>query len=53
MATAADSVKAAGFKRKPKAGLGHHKCGYGVALTGEVDAVSDDDVRRKMWQEYC
>lgn len=52
MATATDSVKVSDFKRNPKAGLNYDDGCYGVTLTGEVEVVTNDATRRKMWQDW-
>lgn len=52
MATGADSVKVADFKRNPKAGLCYDKGGSGVCLRGTVEIIDDDDIRREKWQDW-
>lgn len=52
MATSADSVKAAEFRANPKAGLCYSSHGDSVALRGTVEIVTDEAVRREMWQPW-
>ena len=52
MATGADSVKVADFKRNPKAGLCYDKDGSSVCLRGTVEVIYDDNIRREKWQDW-
>lgn len=52
MATSADSVKVNDFKTNNKAGLCYDHYGDGVALRGTVEIVTDDAVRKDMWQDW-
>nr|WP_288317734.1 pyridoxamine 5'-phosphate oxidase family protein [Xylanibacter caecicola] len=52
MATGADSVKVADFKTNPKAGLCYSYNGDSVALRGTVEIVTDDSIRKEMWQDW-
>lgn len=52
MATGADSVKVADFKTNPKAGLCYSYNGDSVALRGTVEIVTDDSIRKEMWQNW-
>ena len=52
MATGADSVKVADFKRNPKAGLRNDKGGSSVCLRGMVEIIDDDNTRREKWQDW-
>lgn len=52
MATGADSMKVAEFRRNPKAGLCYSSYGDSVALRGTVRIVTDDEVRERMWQDW-
>lgn len=47
MATGADSVKVADFKRNPKAGLCYDKGGSSVCLRGTVEIINDDKIRKE------
>lgn len=52
LATGADSVKVADFKQNGKAGLCYSYYGDSVSLRGTVEIVTDDTVRKEMWQEW-
>ena len=52
MATSADSVKVNDFKANNKAGLCYARYGDGVALRGRVEIITDDAVRKDMWQDW-
>lgn len=52
MATGADSVKVADFRRNPKAGLCYDKGGASVCLRGMVEIIDDDNIRREKWQGW-
>ncbi|WP_455497054.1 zinc ribbon domain-containing protein [Coprobacter sp.] len=52
MATGTDSMKVADFTINPKAGLCYSSHGDSVALRGIVKIVSDDKVRKEMWQDW-
>lgn len=51
-ATGADSVKVADFKRNGKAGLCYDCYGDSVALRGTVEIITDDAIRKEMWQDW-
>lgn len=52
VATAADSVKVADFKLNPKAGLSYSCNRDSVSLRGHVEIITDDAVRKAMWQGW-
>jgi general stress protein 26 len=52
MATSADSVKVNDFKANNKAGLCYDHYGDGIALRGTVEIVTDDAIRKDMWQDW-
>ncbi len=52
LATGADSVKVADFRRNPKAGLCYDKGGSSVCLRGIVEIIDDVDTRRQKWQDW-
>lgn len=52
MATGADSVKTSDFGLNPKAGLCYSLHGDSVALRGTVEIVTDDRIRKEMWQDW-
>lgn len=47
--TAADSEKVADFRLNPKAGL---SCSFYGDSVGTVEIITDDETRKRMWQEY-
>ena len=52
MATSADSVKVNDFKANNKAGLCYDHYGDGVSLRGTVEVITDDAIRKEMWQDW-
>lgn len=50
--TGADTEKVADFRFNPKAGLSYSFYGDSVALRGTVEIITDDETRKRMWQEY-
>lgn len=52
MATGADSEKVVDFRMNPKAGLCYSSAGDSVALRGTVEIVTDDSIRKEMWQDW-
>lgn len=51
-ATGADSVKVSDFKHNGKAGLCYDCYGDSVALRGTVEIITDDAIRKEMWQDW-
>lgn len=52
MATGADSEKVSDFKQNPKAGLCYDRDGASVCLRGNVEVVTDPQIRNDMWQDW-
>lgn len=52
MATSAASEKVADFRDNSKAGLCYDHYGDGVTLRGNVEIITDDSVRKEMWQNW-
>lgn len=52
MSTGKDSVKTQDFRKNPKAGLCFYEQGNSVALTGEVEIVTDPALKQQHWQEW-
>lgn len=52
LATGADSVKTKDFAANPKAGLCYQENGNSVALTGEVEIITDETTKKEMWQDW-
>lgn len=52
MSTGADSLKTTDFRLNPKAGLCFQDKGDSVALTGEVEVVTDPKMKSELWQDW-
>ena len=52
MATGNDSLKTKDFRLNPKAGLCYSENGNSVALTGEVEVITDAEIKKELWQEW-
>lgn len=52
MATGSNSVKTKDFRTNPKAGLCFYVEGNSVALTGEVEIVTDTAQKQELWQDW-
>lgn len=52
MATGGDSLKTTDFRSNPKAGLCFQDGGDSVALTGEVEVVTDEQKKAELWQDW-
>lgn len=52
MSTGLDSLKTKDFKANPKAGVCFYENGNSVALTGEVEIVTAEEVKKEMWQDW-
>lgn len=52
MSTGADSLKTIEFLANPKAGLCYSNNGDSVAMRGNVEVVTDDDLRKEMWKDW-
>lgn len=52
MATGTDSLKTKDFRLNPKAGLCYSENGNSVALTGEVEVITDAEIKKELWQEW-
>lgn len=52
MATGLNSVKTNDFTANPKAGLCYGENGNSVALTGEVEIITDEITKKEMWQDW-
>lgn len=51
-ATGNSSVKTKDFRSNPKAGVCFDKDGNSVAMTGEVEVISDEETKKALWQEW-
>lgn len=52
MATSVGSMKVNDFKANNKAGLCYDHYGDGVALRGTVEIITDDTIRKDIWQDW-
>ena len=52
MAPGNDSLKTQDFRLNPKAGLCYSENGNRVALTGEVEVITDAEIKKELWQEW-
>lgn len=52
LATGSDSVKTKDFAANPKAGLCFQEGGNSVALTGEVEIITDEATKKELWQDW-
>lgn len=52
LATGADSVKVADLKKNNKAGVSYSLYGDSVGLRGTVEVITDDTVRKELWQDW-
>lgn len=52
MATGKSSLKTKDFSLNPKGGLCFYENGNSVALTGEVEVVTDEAVKKELWQDW-
>ena len=50
--TGNDSLKTKDFRLNPKAGLCYSENGNSVALTGEVEVITDAEIKKELWQEW-
>ena len=52
MSTGANSLKTIDFLSNPKAGLCFQEKGDSVALMGEVEVVTDEKLKKELWQDW-
>ena len=52
MSTGMNSSKTIDFKTNPKAGLCFSENGNSVALTGEVEIVTNEETKKDLWQDW-
>lgn len=52
MATGLNSVKTKDFLANPKAGVCFQEQGNSVALTGEVEIITDNAIKKELWQDW-
>ncbi len=51
-ATPADSLKVEHYRRSPKGGATFYADGENVTLTGEVEIVTDRELKHKYWNDH-
>ena len=52
LATGKDSVKVRDFSANPKSGICFYENGNSVAITGDVEIVTNEDTKKEMWQDW-
>lgn len=52
VSTGASSAKTAHFKANPKAGVSIVRGGDNIIYTGEMEIVTDEDLKRSLWGEW-
>lgn len=52
MATGRHSQKTRDFRKDAKAGLCFYRDGNSVALTGKVEIVTDESLKKELWQDW-
>lgn len=52
MSTGRNSVKTKDFLANPKGGLCFQEGGNSVALTGDVEIITDNEMKKELWQEW-
>lgn len=52
MATGKDAVKTKDFRKNPKAGVCFYTAGNSVALTGEIEIITEAGIKQDLWQEW-
>ena len=52
MSTGKNSLKTKDFRKNPKAGVCFYSQGNSVALTGEVEIITDPALKQELWQEW-
>ncbi|MBV3636420.1 pyridoxamine 5'-phosphate oxidase family protein [Bacteroides cellulosilyticus] len=52
MSTGSDSMKTEDFRKNPKGGLCFHAQGNSVCMTGDVEVITDQNVKQELWQDW-
>ena len=52
MSTGSDSVKTEDFRKNPKGGLCFYAQGNSVCMTGDVEVITDQNVKQELWQDW-
>ena len=52
MSTGSDSMKTEDFRKNPKGGLCFYAQGNSVCMTGDVEVITDQNVKQELWQAW-
>lgn len=52
VATGSNSLKTKDFSSNPKAGLCYQEGSNSVALTGDVEIIKDNAIKKELWQDW-
>lgn len=52
MSTGNDSWKTIDFRNNPKGGLCFYAQGDSVCMTGDVEVITDADIKQELWQDW-
>lgn len=52
LSTGNSSSKTKDFRKNPKAGISYYLGGDSVALTGNVEVITDPAIKQQFWQEW-
>lgn len=52
MSTGNDSWKTEDFRKNPKGGLCFYAQGDSVCMTGDVEIITDADIKQELWQDW-
>mgnify|MGYP001540267965 FL=1 len=52
MSTGSDSVKTEDFRKNPKGGLCFYAQANSVCMTGDVEVITDQNVKQELWQDW-
>lgn len=52
LSTGNSSAKTAHFLSNPKAGISFYENGDSVVLTGKVEVVKDEQIKKNLWQDW-
>ena len=52
MSTGNDSWKTVDFRNNPKGGLCFYAQGDSVCMTGDVEVITDADIKQELWQDW-
>ena len=52
MSTGSDYMKTEDFRKNPKGGLCFYAQGNSVCMTGDVEVITDQNVKQELWQDW-